>query len=184
MNTARQSRSRRAAFSLIEVTIALGIVSFGILTIVGLMSSLGVRSSEVVERREALSALASLNAHLAAERTFDVVSGWVQATGGKPLVHVTYSVDAGGLPDAQSQRVISGWFEVGAVPTGIEAARRGRWMRALLDAPAASPGEIVPSAGAPGVVPVRVRIYDVPTPDFVPTTNGIPLLESTLEALR
>lgn len=73
MTTARLRR-QRSAFSLVEVTLALGIVSFGLLSVIGLMSS-GLSSLSTASERSIMSRITAGIAHDVLHGDFDELAG-------------------------------------------------------------------------------------------------------------
>ncbi|MEI6033894.1 MAG: hypothetical protein WCS65_06385 [Verrucomicrobiae bacterium] len=135
------------AFSLIEVVLAIGVVSFALLTIIGLFGGMMKTSGDNTQRREMVEAVDSLRSFLNASG-FEATYGW--ATAGTNLLYLTYHAGANGDPDTNSQTVAGRWTNANA--SGLdayEAARAGHWLRARLSVSPSNPGGTnLPAASA------------------------------------
>ncbi len=143
-----QTRSAgRGGFSLVEVVLAIGLVAFALLTIVGMYGGMirGVRDN--ADRREMLEAANALRTELNEQVGFETVFGWAKTnTGGKELLYVTYHADTNGAPQADAKTLKSAWIDPLAPSPPIadlDAARESGWLRARLKlAPSGNPGGI------------------------------------------
>lgn len=119
-----------AAFSLVEVVISIGIVSFALLTIIGLFGGIMRSSGDNTQRREMTEAVDSLRAFLTEEAGFTNAYNWAKS--GTSLVYVTYKSGANNIPDAGSITVVGMWTNATSELEAYEAARSGSWLRAKL----------------------------------------------------
>ena len=127
-----------AAFSLVEVVIALGVASFALLTIIGVFGGVLRTSEENTDRQALADSVDTLRSYLNATN-FSATYDWVK--GGKELLYVTYKADADGEPDPASSVVSSRWMPDDAPDVAaLEAAREGRWIRARLGVSPSNPG--------------------------------------------
>lgn len=172
------------AFSLIEVVLAIGIVSFALLTIIGLFGGMMKSSGDNTQRREMTEAVDSLRSHLDATN-FASAYDWTKA--GKEFLYVTYKAGSNGVPDPASQTVIGLWTNADA--TGLEAyepARSGRWLRAKLSVSPSNPGGTnLPAVGAytRASLFVLAEIFPVAAPEQQIPANSS-RLQATLAILR
>lgn len=125
-----ESKSLRRGFSLIEVAIALGVVSFAFVMVLGAYGGLLTTSSNNVDRRALMEAVDGLRSELNRKRTpAELAAGelpyfqepvfrWAQATvptsGGatatpQELLYLNYRSDASGLPANNGNYVRSLW---------------------------------------------------------------------------
>ena len=135
--------SYSSAFSLIEVVIAIGIVAFALVSILGMFGSIANNTRDQIDQRDLLEAVDPLRSYLNTSVPFDQAYEW--STRGevpKQLVYVSYYIDAQGEPvpttealgdDAVSSRGI--WLdpeEPSIDFTEYDAARAGSWIKAEL----------------------------------------------------
>ncbi len=131
-------KTRPQAFSLIEVVLAIAIVSFALLTTLGLFGGIMKASSDNSQRREMVEAVDSLRSFLNSTN-FATAYDWVKAD--KQLVYVTYKSATNGNPSASSESVMAKWIDPDAESTAsYEAARSGKWLRARLSVSPSNPG--------------------------------------------
>ncbi len=141
MKSREQSMTGRAhaGFSLVEVVMAVGIVSFAIVTLLALLGSAFDAGGSVTERREAIRAMDALRHYLNEEVDFDTAYEWAQNADGQWIAYVTYHAEDDGTPEgtpkAGEQSVRSKWFEYDntgniapSVYADYEDAREGRWI--------------------------------------------------------
>ena len=126
------------AFSLIEVVLAIGIVSFALLTTIGLFGGIMKTSGDNTRRREMTEAVASLRSHLNGTN-FDTAYDWTKS--GKEFLYLTYKADTNGSPDSNSESVVGKWTNADAAGLdAYESARSGHWLRAKLSVSPSNPG--------------------------------------------
>lgn len=181
-----QPRRRQAAFSLVEVSLALGIVAFGLMVTVGLFGSLLDGSRQAGDRREIMSALTALHSHLDEEVEFSDVYTWA-ADGGVELAYVSYRSTSAGDPAADGAEVRGRWEETGGTWTGdYEAARISDWIRARLTLDDdLNPGDLgggVDSYPHAHLV-FQVELFSVPDRNL-PLTDQEPSLTTSITVLR
>lgn len=132
------ARDLFAAFSLVEVVIALGVVSFALLAIIGVFGGILRTSNENTDRQAMADSVDALRSYLNSTN-FSTAYDW--AKNGKEFLYVTYKSEAGGGPDPASSLVSSRWMPTDAPDiSDIDAARYGRWIRARLNVSPSNPG--------------------------------------------
>lgn len=139
-------RRRGAAFSLVEVVLAIGIVSFALLAVIGMFGGLISNAGDNAQRRGILEAVDSLRGYLITEG-FDNSYNWARAN--QQLLFVSYKAGASSdNPDPNGPRVLGRWMPASATsppPSAFEAARVGQWVRARLSVSPSNPaGTAVP----------------------------------------
>ncbi len=152
----------------------MGIVSFGLLSIVGVYGGMLTNSRDNVDRREAGEAIDALRTVLNEREDFATVFDWTRA-GNKELVYVNYranSTDSTGSPDSNGDSVMGIWIDPSSPPSGypssFEAAREGRWIKAKLQV---SPNNLPEALSGSAVdytkslLIVQVDLEPVPVPD-------------------
>ena len=172
------------AFSLIEVVLAIGIVSFALLTIIGLFGGIMKTSGDNTQRREMTEAVDSLRAQLNGTN-FDTAYGWAQS--GKEFLYLTYKADTNGNPSANADTVAGMWTNADAAGLdAYEPARSGHWLRAKLGISPSNPGgtnlPAVSTNYTRAVLFVLADISAVATPGQ--TTTNSSRLQSTLAISR
>lgn len=179
------SAARPSGFSLVEVVLALGVVSFALLAILGVFGGMASRASDNFDRRSMQESVDALRSYLD-QQDFDIVFAWVRD--GQELLYVTYWADDSGEPDTSGSRLqtTSRWMTLGEVTADMETAREGQWVRARLAVSPSNPGGIT--------LPATVSDYDraslvvLSQMDAVPTTETPlperPRLQTTLAVLR
>ncbi len=166
MKRGRGNRAPFAAFSLVEVVIALGIVSFGILAVIGIFGGMMRSANDNVERRALIESIDALRQHLdniGFETAYDMVLNQSE------LLYVTFKADAAGAPDKNGDRVVGKWFDVNDADISMaDEARAGRWIRARLQVSPSNPGGTNLAGSTAdydgGMVAVLVGMDAVPTP--------------------
>jgi type II secretory pathway pseudopilin PulG len=131
-------RHKVSGFSLVEVVMAIGIVSFAMLTIIGLFGGLMKSSSENSDRREQVEAVDSLRAYL--NESVEFSNAFVLARDREEVLYLTYFADTNGVPQSGSEHVFGFWTN--STATGLDAyeqARSGRWLRAKLSISPSNP---------------------------------------------
>ncbi len=128
-------------FSLVEVVLALGIVSFALVPIIGLFATIMDNDKEIAERRELVESIDPLNNFLQNKITFDQVFTWAQATNPhKELVYVTYHGISESNPSPTGDDVFSSWLDTDTdSPAQYTASRAGYWVRAKLSLSSTNP---------------------------------------------
>jgi len=142
----KQSRRHihpRVGFSLVEVTLTLGIVAFALVVLIGVLGNAFDAYSSVSERREGMYAVDALHQYLHDDKAFETepsgrfgtIYSWAQAdvASSQELAYVTYHSDATGQPDAESNSVRSIWLpEPFAQWETYSGAREGTWVKVRL----------------------------------------------------
>ncbi len=136
---ARSYRGKFAkGFSLIEVVIAIGVVSFAVLSVVGLFGGIMQTAGNNTNRRELANGYGSLRYFLE-NQGFPRAFAW--AGGGQELMYVTYRSDNNGDPSEDSDVIAARWLNPDEDdPTSFESARVGRWIKAKLAVSPSNPG--------------------------------------------
>jgi type II secretory pathway pseudopilin PulG len=168
-------------FSLVEVVLAVGIVTFAIIVIVSLFGSLLSRHKEVADRQEAINATGALNAYLETEVTFPVAFSWAKATSHE-LAYVLHRADGGGAPSASGTNVVGKWIDAtnATASTAMDSAREGKWIKVVLKwnetlNPMAQSALPAQDAGYPEAALVfDATFYLVPNAAFPITSNAVP----------
>lgn len=172
------------ALTLVEVVMALGIVSAVIIVVVGLFGALMTQRGDTSDRREATAAAEALPLFLNGETPFATVYGWLGA-GPKALVFAHFRANDSGEPDPSGNLVISRWMDADALPASLEAAREGRPIRAEFEI-----DRVLNPSGATldplndsrhSYIAAQAKIYPVPTVDStrsgaVPVTVPVVIL--------
>ncbi len=172
---------------MVEVVLAVGILAFAILTILGLFGSLNQRARETTERRTAVGAMDSLANFLRHQNDFSTVYGW-PAAGPKKLAFLIYRADDNGNPVASGEtQVRARWMELPVIDkANLEAAREGRWIVAELTLSPTlnpiAPASLPASAGAydKASLVFDIDLFIVPDPDIAPPDP--PILSGALAA--
>jgi type II secretory pathway pseudopilin PulG len=173
-----------SAFSLVEVVLAIGIVSFALLTIIGLFGGIMKSSGDNSRRREMAETVDSLRSFL--NRTnFDTAYGWVRSN--KEFLYLTYRVGSNGIPDTNSQVVGGLWTNADA--SGLEAyelARSGSWLRARLGVSPSNPGgtNLPAAAGNYSRASLFVLADIAPVAGTTQTATNSSRLQSTMVITR
>ncbi len=187
MNLRTAPSLRARGFSLVEVVLAIGIVSFALLTLLGLFGGSMQSANQNTERRELAEAIDGLR------RTFQTTNfatsyDWVRTQ--KKLLYVSYRADENGNPDANASGTAALWLDPNAPPKPLsdyEAARTGRWVRASLRVSPSNPaGTNLPAtaSGYPQAVVFGLITLDaLATPSVSAPTNSS-ILEATLAIPR
>lgn len=176
MSGPRNRFLKNRAFSLVEVILAVGILSVALLTIVALHSSLYSRRGEISSLREIFDSASSLEIYLQQNAGYEQVRGWV-ADGPKHLIHV-----GSGMVEEELSGVVptaTGWRD-SANGTALTTETDRRLVLAVLEAeePPAPPPNV------PGAVVVRASLYPLPSPEFEPSAATPPALVTLLTVLR
>lgn len=183
---ARRDVRTPRGFSLVEVVLAIGIVSFAMLVIIGLFGGVMKSSSENNERRELAEAIDSLRRTFQTGNfttTYDAVRN-----GGKWL-YVTYRADTAGDPKADGTNIAAIWTDpaTNSRINEYDAARTGRWVRATLRVSPSNPGGTSLPANAADYAHAGLwalaTLDTVPVPVTTAATNS-GTLETTLSILR
>lgn len=171
------------AFSLIEVVLAIGVVSFALLTVIGLFGGIMKSSGDNTQRREMTEAVDSLRSYLNAT-DFPTVYNWTKT--GREFLYLTYKTGSNGNPDPSSQTVVGIWTNADAAGLDTyEPARSGHWLRAKLSVSPSNPGgtNLPDSSAYPrATLFVLADIFPVAGPGQT-TTNFSPL-QSTIAVQR
>jgi type II secretory pathway pseudopilin PulG len=143
MRASWKSSSRAAGFSLVEVTIAMGIIVFGLVSILGSYASLHSLSGYSDMRDDAAFAINSIRNYLQGENRFNEVYDDIKG-GTTELVFFTYRGVEPDQPDVlarnlygHSTKLDSSWIDreifPGVTNGDLEKARDGQMFRAVLD---------------------------------------------------
>lgn len=164
-------RQKIPGFSLVEVVIAIGIVSFAMLTIMGLFGGVMKSSTGNTDRRELSEAVDSLRSYLNEKVKFS--NTFTLAQGNQEVLYLTYFASTNGTPQAGSGHVVGLWTNSDA--TGLEPyeqARSGRWLRAKLSLSPSSPsGTNWATVTNHPIYFVGAEIRVIPTPGQASTNN-------------
>jgi type II secretory pathway pseudopilin PulG len=171
----------RRGFSLVEVVLAVGIVTFAIIVIVSLFGGLLSRHKEVTDRQEVINAMGALNSHLETGVTFPVAFTWAKANNHE-LAYVLHRADASGTPSPSGTNVVGKWIDAGDVAssTAMDSAREGQWIKVVLKwnetlNPMAQSALPAQDAGYPEAALVfDATFYLVPNAAFPITSNAVP----------
>jgi uncharacterized protein (TIGR02598 family) len=165
-------RSRRGlcpGFSLIEVVIAIGIVSFALLSVIGVFGGVIRTSKDNADRRSLTEAVDALRASLNDTNfvTFSTLYGWVQTN--KQLMYITFYADSNGVPAANSSYVVSQWIDPSSVNLSTyDTYRSGNWLKAKLTVSSSNPG----GTNLPAIASyTRASLFVTASIDSVATTN-------------
>jgi len=165
----------RAAFSLVEVIIAVGVVTVAVVAMVALSSSLLGNARETAAQNEALQFVPSINDFL--QRTvqqtgFSTVYGWAQAPSGQPLIFA-YSVET----NDQTRIVVTN--VVSALTIAADSrSRKGRLFSAALSFSTNNPAGLtnLPAAMTDYTnfaLPLRVELKNVADVTVTPSSNSL-----------
>lgn len=122
---------RGTGFSLVEVTLALGIASFSLVVMLGIFGSVVRVRGDNVGRQEAYTAAYALQSRVSGPGAFNEAYNWVKG-GSKELVYVRYKVDDSGTASTTGERYRAGWFDPTDLTPDMESAVDGRWIKATL----------------------------------------------------
>ena len=183
--TTAAHRASRKAFSLVEVVLAIGIVSFALLTIIGLFGGLLKSSAENNQRRALAEAIDALRRTL---QTGNFHTNYQLISQNKTLLFVTYR-ERNGNPDSSSASVLSRWLDPDSTSDldSYDKARTGMWIRAKLKVSPGNPGGTSLPANPDDYLRAMVRaivtLDSIPLPDKnLPPSP--PILETEIAALR
>lgn len=173
---------RRLGFSLVEVVLAIGIVSFAVIVVLGLFASLSQRRREVSDSREATLAADALQGFLGRQTAFSNVYSWLSSSNTE-FVYMTYRADPSGTPAITGSAIRSRWGTVSEDWTSYDAARDGALYKAVLNR---IPGDALPalSAFTNAYVEARASVYRVPERMLAAPTNTRPSLTVPLVVFR
>jgi len=143
-----------AGFSLIEVVLAVGIVSFALLAIFGMFGVSLKSSSETISQHEVLGLTRSLNDFLRSTNPaagFSNVSNWIGNDPGIYCFVATNGTITNGL--GTDSGFVSG-----------TSSRSGRLFRAVLSLSSNAPGiTSLADVATNAILPIQVRFYSVPS---------------------
>lgn len=178
-------QSGKAAFSLVEVTIALGVVAFGLMVIIGLFVTLLNGAGRADDRREIMAALASLNSYLDDEVPFRTVYGW--AANDAELAYVSYRADSSGNPAANGSEIHGRWEPVDGTWDGdYDTSRTSNWIRARLTLDEdLNPGDVTGDVDSypHTYVTFQVELFSVPD-RAISLDNQTPTMSTNIAVLR
>jgi type II secretory pathway pseudopilin PulG len=121
-----------SGFSLIEVTLALGIVAFGLISILGAYGSLQSRSSNSDMRDNATFAVNSIQNYLQGQKEFEVIFDKIKE-GNLELVFFNYRGAEPDQPDVLGDNLYSYCAELDSDWKNWETPRYGKMFRAVLE---------------------------------------------------
>jgi uncharacterized protein (TIGR02598 family) len=182
MNTTRQPKKpTRSGFSLVEVTLALGIVTFALTILLALLGTALDTGGEVSDRREGFQAIDALRQYLADEVSFDETYEWAREADGQDLAWVTYHADdQTGNPDPDSQSVRSIWLADYSGYNTYENAREGTWLKVRLrleDSQNPMTQSTLPADASDyphAYLVFLAEVYEVAAPTLTPWTQDFP----------
>lgn len=172
------------AFSLVEVVIAIGIVSFTLVIIFGLFGGMMKSSEENSARREITEAVDALRQVLQ-NQDFSTSYSWIAGT--KDLVYVNYRAETDGTPNPSSPTVTGKWIDPAAEnPDLYEEARSGHWIKARITVSPSNPGGAnLPAVDAyPRAMVAALVTLDAVQSPGLPSANSLARLETTLAIRR
>lgn len=127
---------RSRAFSLIEVVIAISIISFAIVAIFGVVGSVTGQFADVRTKRAFSGAIGCLSEYFNNPQNLNSVLDWAQGSGTTVFI-ASYRADSDGAPslDGKSMRIecrpADGWTADSNF-SAFEAARQGPWVGASI----------------------------------------------------
>jgi len=163
--------NRSAGFSLVEVTLALGIVTFALVVLLGTLATALDTEGAVTERRGGIQAIDALLQYLNDDDAFDPadrfeeIYSWAQASSGdeQVLAYVTYRYDPDApdpdAPVASGESVRSIWLDDFSNYSNYEDAREGEWVLVRLSL-ADGPTDDGPNPVDPGSLPATADLYE------------------------
>lgn len=159
-------------FSLVEVVLAVGILSFSIIVVGGLYGNLISRHNDNSDRQEIARAVTALNEYLERPDSSALVSGWLPSIASeKELNYVVFRAGTEGQPDPTSDRLTARWIggrDNEPTENSLDAARQGSWIRAVLK----QNEELAATASRV----LNAELFDVPSPDHELSADAVPLL--------
>lgn len=175
--------TRSAGFSLVEVVVAMGIVTFALLTVIGLFGGVMTRAGDNAERRAMMEAVDALRGHFLTQG-FDAT--YSLARNNNELVYVAYRADDSGQPSSSGVRTLGIWLPPNADFASYDQARVRRWIRARLQVSPSNPaGTNLPPNPAnypAAVLAVLACMEPVARPDLPLPAN--PRMEITIGVTR
>ena len=189
---ARLTDSR--GFSLVEIVLAIGIVSFALLTLVGLFSGMMKSAGENSDRRSLLEAVDSLRATLntsdsvgeTSSERFARIYDWVNNGQTQDLAYITFRADATDTPSSNGANICSKWLTDWSSESSYDRARVGRWGQVTLafsqsnnPTPTLAPNA---SGYSPAVLMLQADFRNVPAPGV--GTNVTPDMSAIIGVMR
>ena len=148
----RTTPSHAAAFSLIEVVLAVGIVSFALVAIFGMFSVSLRSSSETISQHEVTGMTRSFNDFLRSTNPasgFSNVSAWLASDPGIFCCATTNGAYTNGLSNAITDSL---------------GTRSGKLYRMVVSLSSNAPGiSSIADAATNAMIPIQVKVYAVPT---------------------
>lgn len=182
------------AFSLVEIVLAIGIVSFAMLTLLGLFGGMMKSAGDNSDRRALLEAVDSLRATLntsgstgesSAER-FARIYDWVNNGRSQELAYITFRADASDLPSSNGSNICSRWLTNWSDCGSYDKARVGRWIQVTLAFSKSNnpTSTLAPSASgySPAVLVLQADFRNVPAPGV--GTNVAPDMSTIIGVMR
>lgn len=175
-----------SGFTLVEVVLAIGLLSFVAIVILGLFSQLYRSGDYINEMRAAVGASNSLRSYLQEEMTFTKVYDWAKL-GSVELVYASFLANEAEDPEANPEmQVLGKWYSSWASEkAAVEGAQQGRWLKAILKPhPTLNPVTPLPVLAlySHTYIVFEVDFHVVPDPDFAPT--GRPILTTAVAVQR
>lgn len=127
-----QNSSSSSGFTLVEVAIAIGIVAFGLVSILGAYSSIQSHAGDSAMRDDATFAINSIRNYLQAEKGFDSVFDEIK-NGTVELVFFTYRGTDSDHPDVNAQNLYNHCATLDSDWEDLEKSRDGQMFRIVLD---------------------------------------------------
>jgi len=163
---------------------AVGIVTFALLTVVGLFGGMIARAGDNIERRSMMEAVDALRGHLLVSG-FNQSYNWARST--NQMVFVNFRANDSGQPSPSGSRTLGRWLQTNdtAIPQ-YDEARVGRWIKARMQVSHSNPSgtNLPPSPNdyEAAVLAVLVQMEPVARPELpLPAT---PRLETTIGVTR
>lgn len=146
---------------------AMGIVSFALLSLVGLFGGVVGQAGANSERRALVESVDAMRGFLDGSG-FTAAYGFARA--GKELIYVTYRANDSDEPSTSGERILGRWMETNSPDLSTyEPARVGRWVKARIGVSPSNPSGTnnLPSDASSysaGVLAVLVEMDAVPQP--------------------
>lgn len=186
----RNQNSRASGFTLVEVVVAVGVVAFGLIVVLGLYASVTDQTNKNTNRREIGEAIDALRGDLNDSIEFREVLSWAQQ-GQRELIYVTYRGDPDGRPNPEGEHVHSRWLDpAGGGPQDNPDLYRGavenRWIKArLTPAPNNFPPDFADSDADPyprALLLLQADFEVVPEPEVA--INDVSYFSTQIGVLR
>jgi len=179
MNRAFRSK---AAFSLVEVLIAVGIIALALIPMIGLLGAIMGNARETATQNEALQTLPSLNDFLQ-RQGFTTVYGWAATPSTQPAVFAYTYLD--NTTGRVVRAIVAPDNAAALLATTSYQTRRGRMFRAVISFsknpppatsafPTGSPWPPASQASYTSfVLPLHINLYSTPEYTVAPAPNNL-----------